>query len=124
MNQNDNHRGDVDQRRDLNARDAELAQRIAKTLDDSTDTFDSEAREQLAMLRHRVLSQHSELSRTRRQRFVGAVALAASILALIATPWMLRHQAQEKSAEDMAYLSVEPEMLEDMDMLLAIGEPQ
>ncbi|MFT3930054.1 MAG: hypothetical protein QM709_07120 [Spongiibacteraceae bacterium] len=110
------HNGESNLRSELNASDAELAQRIAKTLDSSTDSFDAETRAQLAMIRHRALAS------TRKKRIAGAVALAASVLAVIATPWMLRQQAQEKHTEDLAYLSVEPEMLADMDMLLAIGE--
>ncbi len=103
---------------DLNKTDAELAQRIAQTLDDSANAFDADARTQLTMIRHRALAN------TRKKRIAGAVALAASVLALVATPWMLRQQAQEKNPGDLAYLSVEPEMLADMDMLLAIGELQ
>lgn len=113
MNEHDSKPND-----ELSVPDAELAQRIARTLDDSTDAIDADTRAQLAMLRHRALS------RTRHQRFAGAVALAASVLAVIATPWMLRQQAQENRVEDIAYLSVDPEMLADMDMLLAIGEVQ
>lgn len=114
---NDSHsKGDSDQRDVLSARDAELAQSIAKTLDDSIDAFDADTRAQLAMMRHRALEN------TRRKHIIGTVALAASVLALVATPWMLRQQTQTQSGEDLAYLSVEPEMLADMDMLLAIGE--
>lgn len=118
MNEHDGnlHNGESNLRSELSASDAELAQRIAKTLDSSTDSFDAETRAQLTMIRHRALAS------TRNKRIAGAVALAASVLAVIATPWMLRQQAQEKHTEDLAYLSVEPEMLSDMDMLLAIGE--
>lgn len=110
---------DVNTRNDLSKRDAELAQRIARTLDESTSVaaFDADTRTQLAMARHRALT------RTRKQRFA-AVALAASILALAATPWMLRQPASKNTTDDVAYLSVDPEMLADMDMLEAIGEAQ
>lgn len=101
---------------ELSRADAELAARVAQTLDDSADAFDADTRAQLAMMRHRALEN------TRRKSIVGAVALAASVLALIATPWMLRQSTKNQSVEDLAYLSVEPEMLADMDMLLAIGE--
>lgn len=108
---------DLNQSGDLNKRDAELAQRIAQTLDASTDALDADTREQLVMIRHRALEH------TRKRRVVGAVALAASVLALAAMPWMLR-QPHEKVVDDIAYLSVDPEMLADMDMLEAIGESQ
>ena len=102
----------------LSERDAELAKRIARALDDSVDALDMEARAHLVMIRHRALT------RTRNQRIAGAVAIAASLLVLVAAPWMLRQHTPEKAAEDAAYLSVDPEMLADMDMLLAIGETQ
>lgn len=104
--------------RDLDAADAELAARIARTLQHSSDALDADTRARLATLRHQALM------RMRRQRIAGVVALAASVLAIAAMPWMLRQQAHEKAKEDTAYLSVDPEMLADMDMLLAIGEPR
>ncbi|HET8710020.1 MAG TPA: hypothetical protein VFM32_01495 [Spongiibacteraceae bacterium] len=103
---------------ELSERDAELANRIAQALDDSVEALDADSRARLVMIRHRALA------RTRHQRIAGAVALAASVLVLVATPWMLRQHTQDKAVEDVAYLSVDPEMLADMDMLLAIGEPQ
>ena len=101
----------------VSARDAELAQRIAQTLDASTAAFDADTRAHLAMMRHRALA------RTRNQR-IATVALAASVLALVAMPWLLRQQPHEKTVDEAAYLSVDPEMLADMDMLAAIGETQ
>ncbi len=103
---------------ELNARDNEMAQRIAKTLNESTESFDTETRAQLMMARHRALT-HS-----RNKRAALAMALAASVLALVAAPWMLRQHASPESVDDVTYLSVEPEMLADMEMLAAIGEVQ
>ena len=102
---------------DLNARDAELAARLARALDRSVDLLDADARAHLAAARQRALT------RTYR-RVAGAVALAASILVLAAMPWMLQQHRAAGSAQDIAYMSVDPEMLADMDMLMAIGEPQ
>lgn len=113
MSDNDSNR-----QGDLNTADAELAQRLARALDDSVDTFDADTCDQLAMSRHRALAYK------RRPQFATAVAIAASLLVLAAMPWMLRDQTQPKMHEDLEYLSVEPEMLADMDMLLAIGEAQ
>ena len=116
MNKADgNNAGDENQHSGMSARDAELAQRIAQTLDASTTAFDADTRAHLAMLRHRVLA------RTRKQR-IATFALAASVLALVAMPWMLHQQPQQKITDEAAYLSVDPEMLADMDMLEAIGE--
>lgn len=112
-----NNAGDGNQHNGVSTRDAELAQRIAQTLDASTDTFDADTRAHLAMLRHRALA------RTRKTR-IATFALAASVLALVAVPWMLRQQPHEKIIDEAAYLSVDPEMLADMDMLEAIGESQ
>lgn len=103
---------------ELSRRDAELAARIAQTLDESAQQFDAATHEQLALLRHRAL-QH-----TRRRRYAGALALAASLLVLVATPWMLQQRQQDIGRDDAAYLSVDPEMLADMEMLQAIGEAQ
>lgn len=101
---------------DLGARDAELAARLAQTLQNSADALDVDTRARLAAIRHHALA------RSRTRKIVGGLALAASVLALIATPWMLRQAPQTQLTEDNAYLSVDPEMLADMDMLQAIGE--
>jgi len=51
-------------------------------------------------------------------------AIAASLVAVISLPWFAHRHAMTTTAasEDMAYLNVDPQMLEDMDMLQAIGE--
>jgi hypothetical protein len=113
MNHDSENQG---QRSDLSARDAELAARLAQTLQNSTDALDADTRARLAAMRHQALT------RSRTKRLVGGLALAASVLAIVSMPWMLRQQAHEKVADDAAYLSVDPEMLADMDMLQAIGE--
>ncbi len=119
MNEHDSKRRDeLSEHDELSARDAELAQRIAQTLQASTDALDADTRARLAALRHHALQ------RSRMRRVIGGLAVAASVLALVAMPWMLRHPAHEKVADDAAYLSVDPEMLADMDMLQAIGESQ
>jgi hypothetical protein len=51
-------------------------------------------------------------------------AIAASLVAVVSLPWFAHRHATATAAasEDMAYLNVDPQMLEDMDMLQAIGE--
>lgn len=105
---------------DLSARDIELSRRIAATLDRSTGEIDAHTRAQLAALRHEALT------RSRSRRVVLGVALAASVVAIVATPLVLhRHSSVTggvTATNDMAYLSADPQMLADMDMLLALGE--
>lgn len=109
---------------DLSARDAELARRLAQTLDESVDALDVQTRERLVLMRHRALS-HSK-----KPRIAASLAVAASLLAIAAMPWMLQSHihsntaANKPLADDSAYLSVDPEMLADMDMLQAVGETQ
>lgn len=100
----------------VSERDVELAARLAQTLQSSVDALDADTRARLAVMRHQALARSSM------RRIVGGMALAASVLALVAMPWMLRQPPQNDLTEDAAYLGVEPEMLADMDMLLAIGE--
>ena len=101
---------------DLSARDVELAAHLAQTLQNSADALDADTRARLAAIRHQALL------RSRARRIVGGLALAASVLAIVSMPWMLRQPPQPQVTEDAAYLSVDPEMLADMDMLQVIGE--
>ncbi len=116
MNDDNERSGNENQRNDLSARDAELAARFAQTLQNSADALDVDTRARLAAMRHQALA------RSNTRRIVGGLALAASVLAIISMPWMLRQSPKAPVTEDTAYLSVDPEMLADMDMLQAIGE--
>lgn len=100
------------------ARDSELSRQIANTLDRSTADIDAHTRARLALMRREALS------RSRTRRAVVGLALAASLVAIIATPWLLQRQAPRIDGGDVAYLSVDPEMLADMDMLQTLGESQ
>ncbi len=111
MNESDKHR-------EPSARDIELSRRIAETLDRSAAEIDAPTRARLAAMRHEALS------RSRTRRAVAGLALAASLIAIVATPWMLQRSARVPAQGDAAYLNVDPEMLADMDMLQAIGESQ
>jgi cystathionine beta-lyase/cystathionine gamma-synthase len=109
-----------DEQRESSARDIELSRRIAETLDRSTAQIDESTRARLAAMRHDALSH----SRSRTRRAVTGFALAAGLAAIIAAPLLLQRNAQQTQRNDAAYLSVDPEMLADMDMLQAIGESQ
>lgn len=105
---------------ELSAQDLELSRRIAATLDRSTGEIDAHTRAQLAARRHEALT------RSHTRRVVIGMALAASLVAIVATPWMLQRNAAPMASaiavNDMAYLSADPQMLADMEMLQALGE--
>lgn len=105
----------------MSLHDEEFSKRLAATLDKSVDTLDADTRARLAAMRRTALTRHHS------RRVIGGLALAASLALLILVPWSLRHSGSEHnpiggSAEDMAYLSVDPQMLEDMDMLQGLNE--
>lgn len=99
-------------------RDDELSKRLADTLERSLDSIDS------ATLMHLVHARQEALGRrTRLRRTVVGLALAASVAAVAVVPWYVQQRATTTTAEaDMSYLAVDPQMLSDMDMLLALGE--
>lgn len=102
----------------MRSRDEELSRRLAATLDDSIDTLDAETRARLAAARH------AALTRNPARRVLGGLALAASLVALIAVPWSLRHNSDATGSDDMSYLSVDPQMLADLDMLQGMDDLQ
>jgi len=56
----------------------------------------------------------------------GSLAIAASVMFIVLNPVQL-HQAQQTSSSDnmmVSNASVEPQLLEDMDMLMVLGEEQ
>lgn len=97
-------------------RDDELSKRLADTLERSLDSIDSATLMHLAHARHEALGR-----RTRLRRTVVGLALAASVAAVAVVPWYVQQRAVKADA-DMSYLAVDPQMLSDMDMLLALGE--
>ncbi|MDB6061051.1 MAG: hypothetical protein JWM78_1154 [Verrucomicrobiaceae bacterium] len=100
------------------ASDEALSRRIAATLDRSIADIDAPTRARLASIRH------DALSTSRNRRALAGFALAASLAAIVATPWLLQRHAQTTAANDVAYLSVDPDMLADMDMLQVVGESE
>ena len=111
----------------MNRRDDEFSKRLTATLDASVDSLDGDTRARLAAARQ------AALTRGRNKRVAMGLALAAGLAALIIAPNVLRENgpalqrnvAENRAvAEDMAYLSVDPQMLDDMDMLQAMDELQ
>jgi hypothetical protein len=96
----------------------EFTQRLTQTLDRSVADLDAETRLRLAAIRREALSQSKWKSRA--PRWTG-LAIAASLLAVISAPWFA-HRHTAPAHDEIGYLSVDPQMLEDMDMLQAIGE--
>ena len=101
-------------------RDDELSRRLAATLERSLDTLDGDALARLAAARRDAVHH-----RQRVRRVVGGLALAAGIAAIAVVP-LFKHQgghlAQPVVEGDMSYLTVEPQMLSDMEMLETLGE--
>jgi ferric-dicitrate binding protein FerR (iron transport regulator) len=96
-------------------RDETLSQRLAETLERSLDTIDADALAQLANARRHALDR-----RKRTRQVIGGFALAAGIAAIAVLPWLSR-PAPHDIAQDQSYLTVDPQLLADMDMLEVIG---
>jgi hypothetical protein len=106
----------------------ELQRQLRATLDRSADELDPQTLSALQQARQQALA-----STQARRNYRPAMMIAASLVALILAPWLALQQ-QEDSAPDFAqleeqrypeeqsYLSEDPDMLADWDMLDAIGE--
>lgn len=97
-------------------RDDELNRRIAATLERSLDAIEPDALAHLAQARR-----HARDRRRRVRQVVGGFALAAGVAAVAITPWLSRPTVDTAAAPDMSYLSVDPQLLADMDMLEVLG---
>ncbi len=97
-------------------RDDELSRRLAATLERSLDTIDADALAHLAEARRHALAQRQKL-----RRVVGGLALAAGIAAIAVMPWLGRQQPDAVATHDTSYLSVDPQLLADMEMLEVLG---
>ncbi|RLU01881.1 hypothetical protein [Ketobacter sp.] len=98
--------------------DRRLQQALARSLDRSLDELDEHTLQQLQQIR-------LQAQQPPRRAWRPALAAAASILLLIAIPWSLQQPAAPEQAAALFsdhYLSVDPELLADWDMLEAIGE--
>lgn len=100
--------------------DDELNARLKDTLDRSVNGLDDIASARLASIRR--AAQKHDIKHTHKRRIAAGVAVAASITAFLIFPPLWHRSLSAQMGRDVAYLSVEPEMLADMDMLQAIGE--
>ncbi|MAR91906.1 MAG: DUF3619 family protein [Pseudomonadota bacterium] len=95
-----------------------LARTLAKTLDQSLEQLDQDTLQQLRAAREQAQA-------TRRRLWRPALASAAALVLLVSGSWFLSQQqhpgGQQPSLAD-SYLSEDPQMLADWEMLAAIGE--
>lgn len=98
--------------------DPGFQKKLADTLDRSLDDLDEDTLQQLQSIR-------LQAQQPTRRHWRPAVAVAASVLMMLALPWLIQKQTPATEPGLMLgenYLSVEPDMLADWDMLEAIGE--
>ena len=98
--------------------DPGFQKKLADTLERSLEKLDEGTLQQLQTIRQQV-------QQPTRRHWRPAVAVAASVLMAVALPWLIQKQPPAKEQGLMfgeSYLSVDPDMLADWDMLEAIGE--
>lgn len=93
---------------------------VKHSLDRSVDELDQPVREELARRRQQVLWASKKNRALKRTAWVG-VAAAASVMAIMVMP-VLQQPAQLVVQDDLNPLLQHMELLEDMDMLEAMGE--
>lgn len=94
----------------------ELGRRLAATLERSLDDIDADALAHLAAARRHALGQRRKL-----KQVVGGFALAAGVAAIAVMPWLSQQRSNTVATHDTSYLSVDPQLLADMDMLEVLG---
>lgn len=104
-----------------------LEQQLAQTLDRSLDEIDSATQQQLHNARLLALKK-SEKHSTEAAAIIAKtnrnLAIAASVLLMLSIPVLLQLSTHSGDKEpDVAYLSVDPELLMTMDMLEILGTP-
>ena len=98
--------------------DPKFQQKLAQTLNRSLEQLDDDTLQQLQSIRQ-------QAQQPSRRHWRPAIAVAATVLMMIALPWLVQKQSPATEPDVMFgenYLSVEPDMLADWDMLEAIGE--
>ncbi len=106
----------------LSSVDQELADSIQQTLDKSLLDIDDETRLQLQQARQTALAVTMQRKKNTQRVAWITTAAAASIAAVIILPNMHLSSTQSPEVDDLSYLQVDPQLLEDMDMLMAMGE--
>lgn len=105
----------------------EFSERVRATLDRSTEQLDADTLSQLQQARANALA-----SANARPNLRPAMMIAASLVALILVPWLALRQPPPSVdvatldnafyPADQDYLTEDPELLADWEMLDAIGE--
>ncbi|HAG93264.1 MAG: hypothetical protein CMK83_25440 [Pseudomonadales bacterium] len=101
----------------MNDDDSRLQQQLSNTLDHSLEQLDERTLQQLQQIRQ-------QAQRPSKRQWRPALAMAASILLMIAVPWIMHKPPASDPSLLLGehYLSVEPDMLADWEMLEAIAE--
>ncbi len=110
--------------------DDEFYKRIANTLDHSVEQLEQSTSEQLRVARERALSSAQQPSQQHYpqpllRQWKPAIAMAAMLVLMIGFSWFTLKPASRTAPHPVfteSYLSVEPEMLADWEMLDVIGE--
>ena len=102
-------------------RDEQLSRQVADSLERSLDDLDEHTLAQLARARRTAINHRSY-----KREWMGGLAVAASVAALVVVPMVGQFDQAGHQPDDldlnMTYLQEDPQMLLDMEMLLAIGE--
>ena len=102
-------------------RDEQLSRQVADSLERSLDDLDEHTLAQLARARRTAINHRSY-----KREWIGGLAVAASVAALVVVPMVGQFDQTSHQPDDldlnMTYLQEDPQMLLDMEMLLAIGE--
>lgn len=102
-------------------RDEQLSRQVADSLERSLDDLDEHTLAQLARARRTAINHRSY-----KREWMGGLAVAASVAALVVVPMVGQFDQTSHQPDgldlNMTYLQEDPQMLLDMEMLLAIGE--
>jgi hypothetical protein len=102
-------------------RDEQFSRQVADSLERSLDDLDEHTLAQLARARRTAINHRSY-----KREWIGGLAVAASVAALVVVPMVGQFDQTSHQPDDldlnMTYLQEDPQMLLDMEMLLAIGE--
>jgi len=110
------------QKSSLSSVDQELADNIQQTLDKSLLDIDDETRLQLQQARQSALAVVMRRKKNTQRVAWITTAAAASIAAVIILPNMQLSSTHSPEFDDLSYLQTDPQLLDDMDMLMAMGE--
>lgn len=102
------------------AADTQWVSEVKQSLDRSLDDLDQPLRAELARRRQQVLWSAKKNRVLTRTTWIGAAA-AASVMAIMLVPGLQQH-AQLANQDELNPLLQQMELLEDMDMLEAMGE--